>query len=82
MNNRGFLWKTYCKLYYIELTEFLRSSQRPAVTLLSEVIILLDNIYKYKQIIGFSKRINQGKRKMLDLVIYFKYRQSLLYTKL
>ncbi len=66
---QGFpLEDTLQALYYIELTEFLSSSQRPAVTLLSEVIILLNSIYQCKQIIGFSKRINQDKRKMLDLV--------------
>lgn len=55
-------------LYCIELIEFLESSYRPAVTLLSEVIILLDSINKCKQIRGFSKRINQDKKKILDLV--------------
>lgn len=55
-------------LYYIELREFLRSWQTPTVTLLAEIVILLDSFDKCKQIIGFSKRITQDKRKILDLV--------------
>lgn len=55
-------------LYYIELLKFLRSWQTPTVTLLAEVVILLDSFDKCKQIIGFSKRIRQDKRKILDLV--------------
>ncbi|MGH9927438.1 MAG: hypothetical protein ACRD5B_18890, partial [Nitrososphaeraceae archaeon] len=63
-------------LYVTELMDFVKSlidspNVRPMispVTLLAEVIILLDSINKCKQITGFDERMNKDKRKLLDIV--------------
>ena len=55
-------------LYTVELREFFRACYRPIATLLAEIIVLLDSIKKCKQIVGFSKRVSQDKRKLLDLI--------------
>jgi hypothetical protein len=55
-------------LYTIELREFFRVCYKPIATLLAEVVVLLDSINKCKQIVAFSKRVSQDKRKLLNLI--------------
>lgn len=55
-------------LYYLELTDFIRSWLPPPVTLLAEVIVLLDSINECDKIKGFDVRINKDKRKLLETI--------------
>ena len=55
-------------LYQIELIEFIRTLQPTSVTLLAEVIILLDSINKCKQIRGFDVRLSNDKGKLIDII--------------
>ena len=55
-------------LYQVELIDFIRSWQGPPVTLLTEVIVILDSINKCKQIRGFDVRLSKDKRKLLDII--------------
>ena len=55
-------------LYVVELMGFIRSWEAPSVTLLAEVIVLLESINKCKYITGFDKRVSRDKRKLLDIV--------------
>jgi hypothetical protein len=55
-------------LYYLELTDFIRSWLPPPVTLLAEIIVLLDSINKCDKIKGFDVRLSKDKRKLLETV--------------
>jgi hypothetical protein len=55
-------------LYVAELMGFIRLWEVPSVTLLAEVIVLLDSINKCKQITGFDERVSKDKRKLLNIV--------------
>jgi hypothetical protein len=55
-------------LYQVELRDFIRSWQAPSVTLLAEVIVLLDSINKCKRIRGFDARLRKDKRKLTDII--------------
>ncbi|HJT47492.1 MAG TPA: hypothetical protein VJ729_04860 [Nitrososphaeraceae archaeon] len=55
-------------LYQLELIEFIRTWQAPPVTLLAEVIVLLDSINRCKQIKGFNVRLSKDKRKLLEII--------------
>lgn len=72
------LWEKYEKdgfplediaqsLYFLELTQFLKSGIIPNLTLLSEVIVLLNSIDRCKQIRGFSQRLNKAKTQLIQL---------------
>jgi hypothetical protein len=73
------LWKEYetkgfpleeiaQSLYVVELMGFINSWDSPSVTLLAEVIVLLESINKCKDIKGFDERVSKDKRKLLKIV--------------
>ncbi|MGB6530524.1 MAG: hypothetical protein WBF33_20660 [Candidatus Nitrosopolaris sp.] len=55
-------------LYALELTVFINSWEVPSVTMLAEVIVLLESINKCKHIKGFDERVSKDKRKLLNIV--------------
>ncbi|MGC2572393.1 MAG: hypothetical protein WA364_12860 [Candidatus Nitrosopolaris sp.] len=63
-------------LYAVELMGFINSwdtpsvtkLRAPSVTLLAEVIVLLESINKCKDIKGFDERVSKDKRKLLNIV--------------
>lgn len=55
-------------LYQVELREFINSWKPHPVTLLTELVILLESFDKCKQIKGFDSRIRKDKRKLLSII--------------
>ena len=55
-------------LYFLELNEFIRSWRPHPVTLLAELIVLLDSIDNCKNMPGFDNRISRDKKKLKDSI--------------
>jgi hypothetical protein len=55
-------------LYCLELTDFLNSWQPPPVTLLAEIIVMLDSINRCNQIKEFDLRLNKDRRKLAEAI--------------